>query len=456
MKTRSLTTRLVGGTILVALLAALAGAATAALLSRGLWQAREQQVLRAMAADLERATSREASEEGWSLERAAPEALRESVLSGHRVEVWRDRTLLAASLPGPTIGPDPGSNEETMAAWLVETRSLPDGLRLVVASPRERGREAARLFTWALVLSAPVSLGLAALIGRFVGRRATRPLVDFKDRMAAARPFEALPSAGPAESTTEVRDLERSFAVLWERLGEALRREREFAANASHELRTPLTRMRLQAERARPSAGAAAEGPLDELLAEVDRMVRLVDSLLVLSRDVAAGIPLAETVNLADLVAATSCRVFAGTKAPELRAPDEALVRGDEALLGIAVENLLGNARKFAAPDQAVRLAVWEEAGRVGLAVTSPGSRIAEGEAERLFDRFYRSPEARVSREGYGLGLPLARHIARLHGGDVRSLASAGADARFELQLPAWTPTPGDHSPPLAETDPPP
>jgi signal transduction histidine kinase len=265
--------------------------------------------------------------------------------------------------------------------------------------------------------------------------------VDFTNRIAGARPFEALGPPGSAESTTEVQELERSFASLWDRLREAALREREFAANASHELRTPLTRMRLQAERARASAGPAGGCALDDLVAEVDRMVRIADSLLVMSRDVTAGIPAAETVNLADLVAGTCRRVFPGTNEPDLTAPDEALVRADEALLGIAIENLLDNARKFTPRGGLVKLMVWEAAGRVRLAVTSRGSRIAPGDVEQLFERFYRAPDARATQEGHGLGLPLARHIARLHGGDVRFAASADADARFELDLPAWRPS---------------
>ena len=70
--------------------------------------------------------------------------------------------------------------------------------------------------------------------------------------------------------------------------------------------------------------------------------------------------------------------------------------------------------------------------------VTSPGARIAGDLGERLFERFYRGPEARASHAGHGLGLPLARHVARLHGGDVRPLSAPDEDARFELTLPAW------------------
>jgi len=168
--------------------------------------------------------------------------------------------------------------------------------------------------------------------------------------------------------------------------------------------------------------------------------VRLVDSLLVLARDTASGIPAGETVNISDVALTAARRVFAGGPLPQLEAPDETLVRGDEALLGIAVENLLDNACKFASPGLAPRVLLEADGTAVRLSVMSPGTRVRREEAERVFERFYRGPEARAAISGHGLGLPLARHIARLHGGDVRCVSGPDEEARFELSLPAWHP----------------
>jgi len=429
--------------VFVTLVTALAGAATAALLARRLWQAHEHSTLLDLAAGLAQAVEREAVEEERTPDSAAVDALRESVTSGYRAEVWRGQVLIAASPPGPLVGPPDASRHVAEDAWLIETRPLRGGLTLVVASPREWGEAALRIFSWSLLLSAPVCVALAVLIGRLVGRRATRPLLDFRDRIRAARPFELLPPQERVE-IIEVGELEASFRGLWDRLREAVSRETEFAANASHELRTPLTRIRLHAERARaalgaePGAGAAPSQELRDLVEEIDRLVRLVDSLLVLSRDTVAGIPAGEVVNVSDLVTAASRRVFAGAPPPEIDQPDEALVRGDEALLGIAIENLLDNARKFSLPGRPPRVAVGEDGASVRVTVMSPGARIPPDLGDRLFERFYRGPEARASHAGHGLGLPLARHVARLHGGDVRSVSLPAEDARFELVLPAW------------------
>jgi two-component system, OmpR family, sensor kinase len=449
MKARSLTTRVLGGTILVTLVTALAGAATAASIARSLWLSNERRALRHLAAGLAQAVQREGAESSGSPDAAAAETMRESVTAGRRAEVWRGPNLIAASPPeSPAgasafpLGPPGASSPAARDAWLIETRPLAGGLLLLVASPRARGEEALRIFAWSLLFSAPVCILLAVFIGRLVGRRVTRPLLDFKDRIAAARPLGDLPPAVPSEAL-EVAELERSFRELWERLRETVARELEFAANASHELRTPLTRIRLHAEQIRAAPGAAPSGSLRDLVEETDRLARLVDSLLVLSRDTAAGIPDGEVVNISDLVAAGSRRTFASATPPEIEAPDEALVRGDEALLGIAVENLLDNARKFSLPGRPPRIQVSEDATTVRLTIDSPGARIPTDLVGRLFERFYRGEEARASHEGHGLGLPLARHIARLHGGEVRCVSGPEEDARFDLVLPAWRPLAG-------------
>ena len=437
MRSLSLTARIVRSTLFVSLVTALAGAATATVLARGLWRANERRVLRELATGLEEAVEREAAEPGSTPDSAAAEALRESVTVGHRAEVWRGATLVAASLPGPPVGPPDPARRRAQDRWHIATRPLRDGMLLVVASPRERGEEAFQVFLLSLLLSLPVSVLLAVIFGRMAGRRVARPLLEFRDRIASARPFDVLPAAAPS-GISEIADLDGSFRGLWFRLRQAAAREVEFAANASHELRTPLTRIRLHAERAGAAGDTAPAAELRDLIAEVDRMARLVDSLLVLSRDAAAGMPAAEVVNVSDLVAATSRRVFAGASPPDIDAPDEALVRGDESLLGLAIENLLDNARKYSSPGQPPRLRVDGDGATVRLTVTSPGARIPGALAERLFERFYRGPEARASIPGHGLGLPLARHVARLHGGEVRCASGSDEDARFELTLAAW------------------
>jgi two-component system, OmpR family, sensor kinase len=435
---RSIVARVARAALLSSLVTAMTFATAAALISLWLWRSEERRDLRQAVEGLRQAVHREADDERSTLEAAAPEAVRESDLAGYRIEVWVGERLIAANTTGTPLGP---LHEGAPAGWLVEEQPVSGSLRVLVGA-RSRDGEALRVFGWSLLLALPACLAVAVVIGRLAGGRATGALVEFKRRILEIRPFGQPPDEPIRGASAEVEELDAAFRSLWKRLSQALARESDFAANASHELRTPLTRIRLHAERALAETSPEGRIALAAQMEEIDRMARLADSLLVLARDVAAGIPNPEVVNLADVARSLAERALAARRTDLARLPEEALVRGDEALLGIAVENLLENAAKFSTQGQAVGISLADRAGRVRLVVTSPGARVAAHEKERVFERFYRNPEARPAPKGHGLGLPLARHIARLHGGDVLCVSGPDEDAAFVLELPAWAPGP--------------
>ena len=434
MSAPRMSTRVTRAMALVAILSALLLSVASSLAARFVWRAREEREL-ALAADaLAAAIDREAREEGLGLAVAVAEALRESTLPGYRAEVWRGPDLVASSARADGA-PAPGS--PAAPGWLRHTRPLPEGLTLVLSEPPDQRGRALGVFAWSLLLAAPACLLIAVLVGRAVAARATRPLRDLQQRIALAHGLTPLPASALDDVPVEVGELEAAFRALWARQQEMLRRESEFAANASHELRTPLTRIRLLAERAL-DGGPTARAALEAQTEEVDRLTRLVDSLLVLARDAAAGIPHGEAVNLADVCRRVAARAPLDARATDGHFPDEALVRGDDALIEIAVENLLDNARKFASGDAPIGAALTGADGTFRLEVTTPGARVKGQERERLFERFHRGAEARGQVNGHGLGLALARHIARLHGGDVACVSDEAEDARFALTLPVW------------------
>ena len=429
-------------TVLVALVAALFLATASGLSSRYVFEAQEKRILKNSAIALAAAVKLELVEEHLPLPVSAQESIFESGLPDDAIEIYKGEDLVATSHPAQTIGMGAVGVVTKSPLWLVITVDIVDDVKLVVASPRDRGERAWRIFAWSLLMAAPLAVSMALLIGRRAARRVTEPLLAFRDRFVAAGPGDAI-APGRADDPLEVRELDSAFRAQWQRVRESFDREHEFAANAAHELRTPLTRLRLLAERA-IEAGPEGEAlnALHQQVGEISRLSRLVDALLVLARSDETRTRGPDTVNLADLVRdAARALPFHPQTTPRLEAPDEALVRGDEDLLRIAVSNLLDNARKFGRLERSSSARVDANESRVTLRVTTPGARITAAERERLFDRFYRGPEARPDQPGHGLGLSLARHIARLHGGDVVLASGPEDDPCFVLDLPTWRST---------------
>lgn len=439
MRSDSIASGVVRATVTVAAFSALVLAAVAAVTATILWQSSERRFLADTASAVRDAIDREASEESSTLEQAAPEALKDLGTVGCQVEVWRGSTLIAMKPQGRRLGPPSAFPAADPPGWLVSVQDLGDGGRLMVAHPREHAVRSLRMFGLSLLLSLPLCLLLALMTGGYMARRATRPLVEFTERIGKIQGLRQAEPPTLRDPPREVYEMEISFRDLLGRLSQSVTRELEFAANASHELRTPLTRIRLYAERALADAGLVSRSELEEQIREIDRMVRLVDSLLILARDTELRLPRGENVNLADMLRDAVQQTFAQARRPSLEVPDEAIVEGDESLLRIAVENLLDNASKFTPPDRRVRISLRESDNRIRVAVAQPGIHLAE--RERIFERFFRSEDARSAHPGHGLGLSLARHIARLHGGDVTCEDNETGEVAFVLSLPAWRPS---------------
>src|SRR5262249_55620454 len=373
MAAAPMASRVTRGMVLVAALSAVFLAVASSLAARFLWQGREEQEL-ALASDaIVAATDREADEDGLAPAQAVLEAVREGTPPGLVAAVWRGPERVASTRAAARL---PTQENPLPKAWIRHTRSLPNGLTLVLATAPDPGERAFQVFGYSLALAMPACLIVAVVVARVVARRATRPLRDLQERMCTMRALEPLAATVLDDMPLEVRALEATFPRLCPPLEDRLSREREFAANASHELRTPLPRIRLNAERAMTDAGPSGRAALEAQVNEVDRLTRLVDSLLVLARDMSTGVPGGETVNLADVCRRVMARTLPELRRAEIQFPDEALVRGDEPLIEIAVENLIDNARKFAANDQPVRAELSDTADRLTLLVTTPGARI--------------------------------------------------------------------------------
>ena len=238
-----------------------------------------------------------------------------------------------------------------------------------------------------------------------------------------------------------------STLLLWLLVGRVLRpvheshrRQREFVADAAHELQSPLASYRAQLEVARLEVPREDRtepwrATVRDLLAESDRMERLVRDLLFLSRDDERHRGPTTMVDLDDVVLEEVARLRPGTStAIDTSAVTAAPVRGHRGDLGRMVRNLLANAARYATGRVEVACGAAPD-GTVVLTVSDDGPGIEPGERGRVFERFWRADTARSDSGSTGLGLSIVRAVAERHGGTVR-VVDAPVGARFEVRLP--------------------
>ena len=227
-----------------------------------------------------------------------------------------------------------------------------------------------------------------------------------------------------------------------ERRVEAVRRD--FVANVSHELKTPVGAIRLLAEAVHDASddAAAVERFAGRMLKESDRLSRLVQQIIELSRlqgDEALEHP--EAVSVDDVVAAAidSNAIDADAKRITLVSSGETglKVKGSHEQVMVAVGNLVANAITYSSAGSSVLVSVKPAGHSVDISVTDQGIGIPSSEIDRIFERFYRVDPARHrSTGGTGLGLSIVKHVAATHGGEVRVWSVEGQGSTFTLTLP--------------------
>jgi signal transduction histidine kinase len=246
-----------------------------------------------------------------------------------------------------------------------------------------------------------------------------------------------------ATSRDEVGELARAFNTMAAELAEVDRMRRDLVANVSHELRTPIGALRATLENLVDGVEPVDARTLEGMLAQVDRLGRLVEQLLDLSKLESGAVPLergrfragslVERVvrDWRDRAEERGVRLESGVDAAlEMEADEERMLQ--------VLENLVANAIRHAPTGSRVVLRAHRLDGRARLEVVDEGPGIPAAEAERVFERFYRVDSARSGSEGgTGLGLAIARWIVELHGGEIRAETAEPHGCRMVVELPA-------------------
>jgi two-component system sensor histidine kinase MprB len=322
---------------------------------------------------------------------------------------------------------------------------------LVVAqslTPIDRTLHNLGIVLWAVGLLGVIG---AALAGNAIAQSGLRPLARLTgaaEHIARTEDLKPIPVAG----TDEISRLALAFNAMLAALARSQDRQRRLVGDAGHELRTPLTSIRTNLDllaQADKRGGLRAEDRqqlLDDVRAQMDELTTLIGDLTELARDT-PQVRNAELIEMSNVVEDAVIKVR--RRAPGLEWDVQLTpfpVWGDERLLGRAVTNLLDNAAKYSIPDNAMPSPAdrgdGPPLGRVTvrlldgvLTVTDSGPGIAEADLPHVFERFYRSSEAR-SRPGSGLGLAIVKHAAEQHGGMIYARNTPGGGAQFTLWLP--------------------
>lgn len=315
-----------------------------------------------------------------------------------------------------------------------------DPLTILVARSLGEVEDATRVVRVVLFAAAPLLVGAFAVACWLLVGQALRPVAALRrgaEDITTTREHRRLPVPAAED---EVHRLAVTLNDMLDRLERSSARQRTFVSDAAHELRSPLAAIRTQLEVARAHpADADWDQTSADALADVERLSRLVDDLLVLARADEAPRRRFEPVDLAQVADDVVARYESSTVRVRRVGAASVPLTGDVDALGRIASNLIDNAVRHAASAVTVDVAM-ADGGMAALTVTDDGPGIPAADTERVFDRFTRLDEAR-SRDagGTGLGLPIVRELVRIHGGTV-GLENNQPGLRAVVHLPITAP----------------
>ncbi len=305
-----------------------------------------------------------------------------------------------------------------------------------------------------LGIFSPIAVLLLSFGGWFLAKEALAPvdrIIRQVNDIDAANLKQRLPRP---ESRDEIGRLVDTFNSMLDRLEESFTKVRQFTGDASHELRTPLAILQGETEVCLRWAKDLEEyrQTLESNLEEINRMGRIIEDLLTLSKEEAGTAPLVlETFNLTDLL---QDLYLQGKTLGQPRDIDVSLkmevsedpeMRGDKWRLHQMLLNIVANGVKYTPDGGRVEIVLRVDDGHAVVSVSDTGIGIDAEHLSRVFDRFYRTDEARNRSEGgTGLGLAIAQLIAKAHNGRITVSSTVGKGSTFTCYLPLAGPPEND------------
>jgi two-component system OmpR family sensor kinase len=354
----------------------------------------------------------------------------------------------------PFTAPAAGTSGDS---WRVLVQQMSGGGHLVIAYGLGDLDSTVTRLEIADAIAAAAAIVLLAGVGLPLVRASLAPLREIETTAAAIASGDLSRRIDHAVGNTEVGRLAEALDAMLASIEAAYRaradgearalrsqdRMRRFIADASHELRTPLTSVRGLAEYGLQQGDGASPEELLRLMGliarESGRMGRLVDDLLLLARFDAGRALDRRPVDLASIAAEAvqQARIAAAGRPITLEAAEPVIVDADPERLRQIIDNLIGNAIQHTPPGTPVTVTLSSESGSGRLTVADSGPGMTQEEASHVFERFYRTDDARTrARGGSGLGLAIAASLAAAHGGELTVDARPGHGSAFHLRLP--------------------
>jgi len=342
-----------------------------------------------------------------------------SALAGKTASAWLvedGNPVVVAAVP---VHGEAGDPEETALAGAV-----------LVSVPADATYDRIHAMWIALAGFAVVILALTGLLGARIARDLTRPLAKLEHAVSRLGDGQLSERATP-EGPNELRALARAFNGMAERIEDLVSAQARFVADASHQLRSPLTALRLRLENLETDVGGAAEESLGAAQREVQRLSRLVDGLLTLSR-AEGDRPDREAVDVASVVEervefweplATERGVDIRLATTNLADPVMSLIPGD---LEQIVDNLLANSLDATPEGGAIGVELCDTIAGVDVAIIDQGPGMSDEAIARAFDRFWQG--GRPGSGGSGLGLAIVAQLAHRNGAEIELLPAPPRD----------------------------
>ncbi len=381
-----------------------------------------------------------------------------------RIRVTDERGVVQADSFGADMGRDLSGDPAVAAALQGHERAHTQGDGMTAVAPlRQEGRVVGAVLLSQplrdvtavladlrarLALSAVVSLVLSALVGLVLARAIARPVRELTraaNHLAQGNFDYPLDASAP----DELGELARAFRSMSGDLRRTLQARSDLVTNVSHELRTPLTAVKGLVETLRDGAVNDLD-VRDKFLAsiegETDRLIRLVNDLLTLSRADAQALALRrERFDVTDLARSCADELAAHASAQNVSISVEGPsvhVHADADRIRQVLVNLLDNAIRYSPPGETVTVSVGQDdilPHSVTVSVQDHGPGIPPEEQARVFERFYRADKSRARKGegGAGLGLSIAQTLIEAHGGHItlKSSPGQGTTVRFSLAV---------------------